>query len=302
MTDAKLRKVECDDSEYVVVQKNYDYEHFTDRRAKFVVFDQPMELGFQRGMPPQAEATDALFTGMDAAKTSHRMRYCNFYLTHAIENQFRPLSTARGPSRFVLLIKKPKAWRLWFQSQVAADATGPNRTFEGTARQGSAFADAMLEPRGRIHVILESQPSSGFGCAFAERITEKTFNAIAYAHPFFVIGTNHVLDLVRAHGFETFFSCFNESYAKIANPKARMQAAIYEINRLNNLSEAEFQETFQCAEKIAKKNREILLSEIKRKQAQQRLYAWGMSEIPGYDFSEFHRIIDKDFNLTACRK
>lgn len=297
LTDKKLEKIDCDSREYVSVQKNYDLE-FSDPMAKYIVFDQPMELGFQREMPLKAQRKDAIFTGMDAAKTTGKFRYNNFYLTHAIENQWRPLSSVTGRLRFVLLIKKPKPWRLWFLSQVTADYS--NNTYDGTARQGSPFADAMLEPRGRIHIILESQPSSGVGC-LNERLTEKTWNAIAYGHPFLVIGTNHALDLLKAHGFRSFGHCINETYATVIEPWARMRAAIVEIHRINQLSQDDYDDLYRCLEPIAMENRNTLLTVIREKQAQQRLYAWGMVTTPGYDFTAFHHHIDQSFNLTSCR-
>jgi hypothetical protein len=43
-------------------------------------------------------------------------------------------------------------------------------------------------------------------------VTEKTFKALAFSHPFIVYGPPGVLELLHCNGFETFDEIFNESY------------------------------------------------------------------------------------------
>lgn len=407
--DSKLDVVECDSTlsaPFVVVQNRYGYRDFESwsrllpeellrRQLKAVVFDQPMEIGFVRGSATEklawvdgfrrigGENLEIVFTGMDTAKTDVGpdavLRYSNFYLTHAIENQMgrdpsRQETTTAGPHRFVVLVKKPKQWRFWFLARLfdanvlaSVDYTSPTRptichyfsavqgngvcnetsvsrafprrlvakarqyveyvrprTFAGTAQQGHDFASRMLEPRGRVHLVLESQAASAEAllataatspgqslrhpCGWEERLTEKTFNAIAYGHPFMVVGTNRALDLLRAHGFETFGECLNESYARMNDPKERMVAVVAEVARINGLDEERYRALYwSCLEPIARANRARLLGSVKRRQIRQRLWSWGMNEDPGYELhTRFHPVCDeaaRDYglNLTACR-
>lgn len=200
------------------------------------------------------------------------------------------------------------------------------RTFYGSPQQINQFTKQMFEPQGRIHVVLESQPASfedpfnlhGIGwngikepnnCAWEERLTEKTFNAIAYGHPFLLVGTNHALDLVKAHGFKTFGPCINETYANVHDPEERMIAVAHEMRRLSALSSDEYARLYtKCLKPIADANRVTLLTEIKEKQLAQRLYSWGMRETPAYDLQNvFHHRCNRDalkhdVNLPKCRK
>lgn len=402
--DSKLNIVDCSSEikeQFVVVQDSYKYHEFEEwfkiwpsglkaRYLKAVVFDQPKEIGFLRGITLDAikwtedfprsiqRPVEIVFTGMDTAKSDRApaplLRYYNHYLTHAIENQMGrvpglPITQRDSEKRFVVLVKKRKQWRLWFMARLynarvwdQVDYTSPAiptfcdyfyaasssrcnetaisetvprhellkarrfveavkpRIFRGTAHQGNEFANHMLEPRRRVHLILESQAASAesllaapgrglfYTCGWEERLTEKTFNAIAYGHPFLLVGTNRALDLVKAHGFQTFGSCINESYARINDPKSRMIAVIEEVKRLHKLDAERFNTLYDtCLWPIADANRHKLLRIIRQKQLLQRLYAWGMRDTPAYDLTgEFHSICDDaaaeyGINLTRCR-
>lgn len=195
------------------------------------------------------------------------------------------------------------------------------RLLDGTDQHGSEFTNLVLEPVGRIHVVLESEAASfenpfyprpevqRFNCLWEERLTEKTFDAIAYGHPFMLVGTNNALDLVKVHGFKTFGSCINETYAHIEGPNPRMLAVVREVKRLHDLDTEEYNRLYTtCLKPIADYNQRKLLDEIKDKQIEQRLYAWGMQDEPAYDLkNKFHPLCDRaarhlGMNLTICRQ
>lgn len=55
-------------------------------------------------------------------------------------------------------------------------------------------------------------------------ITEKTFKAIAFYHPFLIWGHAGSLAYLRSQGFETFENLFDEKYDEILIPTARLKA------------------------------------------------------------------------------
>lgn len=57
-------------------------------------------------------------------------------------------------------------------------------------------------------------------------VSEKTFKAMAFQHPFVVVGQPGHLNLLHELGFETFENIFDESYDQIDNWKKRCDAAL----------------------------------------------------------------------------
>lgn len=288
-----------------------------------------------------------IYTGMDTAKTSDQVRYANLCLTYAIRDaRGREPRVQRTQTRFVTLINKAKPWRFWFLARLfeadlmpvteyttkvqppacsffdtsynalknchTDDPRALNFSRVVTARR--IDLDEVRLPRGRVHLILESQPASSEvvadnkkgGCSWEERLTEKTWEALAFGHPFLLISTNLALELVRAHGFKTFAPCLNESYAAVREPTARMRAAILEVQRLASFSDEDYWHLYDtCLKPITDFNRRVFKT-IATKQAKQRLYAWGMVDTPAFDLSNFHKQCDKvaasyDIDLPKCR-
>jgi hypothetical protein len=97
----------------------------------------------------------------------------------------------------------------------------------------------QLHKRSLISVICETR--------FDEdeiSVTEKTYKAIAYKHPFIIIGPMCFLRYVKELGYKTFHPYIDESYDNIEDPVARFEAIISEMKRLSNLSLNELR-TFQ---------------------------------------------------------
>ena len=93
---------------------------------------------------------------------------------------------------------------------------------------------SILHKRSYISVICETK--------FYEHevtITEKTYKAIAYKHPFIILGPRHFLKHLRELGYQTFHPFINESYDDIYDPLQRFDAIISELNRLAALSESD---------------------------------------------------------------
>ena len=92
----------------------------------------------------------------------------------------------------------------------------------------------QLHRRSLISVICETK--------FDENeisVTEKTYKAIAYKHPFIIVGPCSFLRYVNELGYKTFHPYIDESYDSIEDPMARFEAIIAELKRISNLSESE---------------------------------------------------------------
>lgn len=177
----------------------------------------------------------------------------------------------------------------------------------------SEFDMKAMIPRGRVHIILESEPTSlregHVLCHWNERVTEKTWEALSFGHAFVLVGTFLSLDLIKAHGFKTFSPCINETYAGIWDEDLKLQAALVEIHRLHALPDAEYDHLFAtCIRPRAQYNYDLFHSvEFRRKQAQQRLWAWGIADTPGFDMENFRAKCDNvaltknNQSLSQCR-
>ncbi len=91
-----------------------------------------------------------------------------------------------------------------------------------------------LHKRSHISIICETK--------FYEHeitVTEKTYKAIAYKHPFIIIGPQYFLRYLRDLGYKTFHPWINEDYDHIYDPVQRFDAIIVEMKRLAKLSESE---------------------------------------------------------------
>jgi hypothetical protein len=91
-----------------------------------------------------------------------------------------------------------------------------------------------LHKRSLISVICETK--------FDENeisVTEKTYKAIAYKHPFIIIGPSSFLRYVNELGYKTFHPYIDESYDDIKDPMKRFEAVISELKRLAALSESD---------------------------------------------------------------
>jgi len=76
-------------------------------------------------------------------------------------------------------------------------------------------------------------------------LTEKTFKAISFKHPFILNSTPYSLDFLKDLGYKTFENIIDEQYDKEEDDDKRMMLLINEIKRLCNLSQTELID-FKC--------------------------------------------------------
>ena len=95
---------------------------------------------------------------------------------------------------------------------------------------------------------------------FPKFLSEKTFKAISQKHPFLIVSTTGVLQMLRQLGYKTFDGLIDESYDNIEDDSERIIKIADEIERLCNLNETELEEFKRKALDIVEYNYNLLMS------------------------------------------
>lgn len=91
-------------------------------------------------------------------------------------------------------------------------------------------------------------------------LTEKTLRPIACGQPFMLASTHNSLEYLRSYGFETFDNFINESYDTIVDPAKRLEAIVFEMKRIANLTPEEKSKLYSNLKRIALRNKELFFS------------------------------------------
>ena len=114
-------------------------------------------------------------------------------------------------------------------SAFCIDSTNLENYFFENTSSSNASADYVSKDyqETQIEVVLETLFDD-------ERwhLTEKSLRPIACGHPFILVATAGSLGYLRSYGFETFDGLIDETYDTIKDPVQRLQAIIYEMQRL----------------------------------------------------------------------
>jgi hypothetical protein len=94
-------------------------------------------------------------------------------------------------------------------------------------------------------------------------LSEKTFKAIAYRHPFIVVSVPKILVSMRSIGYKTFSPYIDESYDLIDNDGDRLAAIADEIARLSNLEGTELTHFLNGAREITNYNYNVFIKKQK---------------------------------------
>ena len=92
-------------------------------------------------------------------------------------------------------------------------------------------------------------------------LTEKALRPIACGRPFVLASTPNSLVYLRDYGFKTFDGLINEQYDTIADPAARLQAIVDEMQRISQLPQGKKQALWTELDSIAKFNKQHFFSE-----------------------------------------
>ena len=92
--------------------------------------------------------------------------------------------------------------------------------------------------------------------------TEKTVSALMTQRPFVVIGPQGSLNTLRQKGFKTFDDIFDESYDKIKDPSARLEAVFELVEQIHRRSLDQIKENvLQCRDKL-NHNKKLMIKRI----------------------------------------
>jgi len=92
--------------------------------------------------------------------------------------------------------------------------------------------------------------------------TEKTVSALMTQRPFVIIGPQGSLNTLRQKGFKTFDDIFDESYDKIKDPSARLEAVFELVEQIHRRPLDQIKENvLQCRDKL-NHNRKLIIKRI----------------------------------------
>lgn len=86
--------------------------------------------------------------------------------------------------------------------------------------------------------------------------TEKTAKCLCAGKPFFLVGTTGQLQRLHDMGFETWSSCWDETYDTCTNTAERFHRVKQELKKISRLSPSELSDVITQARTIAGRNRE----------------------------------------------
>lgn len=91
-------------------------------------------------------------------------------------------------------------------------------------------------------------------------ITEKTYKAILYRHPFVIAAVPHFLKALRDNGYKTFGNIINEDYDSVEDDADRLLMVLNEVERLCNLTKDQEEKFLIESKAICDYNYNLLLS------------------------------------------
>ena len=148
----------------------------------------------------------------------------------------------------------------------------PANTHDATASADYNYADYQSTA---IEVVLET--------VFDDtrwHLTEKTLRPIACGQPFILCATPGSLQYIREYGFETFGGLIDESYDQVFDPQARLHCIVKEMQRIQQLPDAQRSELYGKLFQISQRNQQRFFSRDFQQQVMQELqqnFTQGMS-------------------------
>jgi hypothetical protein len=92
-------------------------------------------------------------------------------------------------------------------------------------------------------------------------LTEKVLRPIACRQPFMVLAPQHTLKFLRSRGFRTFEHLWDESYDDLADPVARMEAVLHNMQQIADLSASKLELLLAQCQDIVDHNHHWFFSE-----------------------------------------
>jgi hypothetical protein len=126
-------------------------------------------------------------------------------------------------------------------------------------------ADRQFYETTMISLVSETTYFNDTSCVYqmepAVFLSEKTWKAIMFKHPFMIISNHNTLSVLKGKGFETFGDFIDESYDQEKDDVLRMQKLILEVDRICKWDHKQIKAFCEYAKPICKRNFELLCSE-----------------------------------------
>jgi hypothetical protein len=109
----------------------------------------------------------------------------------------------------------------------------------------------------------KNSSSSSIGMASSEDaifITEKTYKAMLFKHPFIIAGFTNSLKTIKELGFKTFHPYIDESYDSIEDDDQRLEAITKEVERLCAFTDAEWLNWQTNVKDIVEHNFDVIMN------------------------------------------
>ena len=204
------------------------------------------------------DSGDISFGGFDLLQRHNNRSVLQFYKAMRRQAGFEDLTEELAP----LLPALDGLGRIALGEAAADAADAPARDMTGDEAL-AAFQTSWFS------VVTESEMLER-----ACRITEKPFKPLVNFHPIVVLGNPGSLEMVRAHGFQTFGGLFDESYDQEPDPRRRFELVYAEVAVLCRMDEA------RLARLSAALDERLVFN------AQ-----WGLTKLPGI----FRDRVDREF-------
>jgi hypothetical protein len=90
-------------------------------------------------------------------------------------------------------------------------------------------------------------------------LTEKTFKAVQFKHPFILISPPHSLEFLKEKGYKSFYPFIDESYDLEEDDEKRLVMVLDETKRLCNLTPGEIEGFIHATKEICEFNYKVLM-------------------------------------------
>jgi hypothetical protein len=149
----------------------------------------------------------------------------------SVERHLRRLTDLEAP--------RALAERLLLLSPMEVDVD-----FSGTGATAKALGYGANSAEPYLSTCFSVVTETMFSDGRSSQVTEKVVKPVANLHPFVYLGEPGALAELRARGYRTFSPLIDEAYDDMTEPRARMAAALGEIERLARLAPARLHELY----------------------------------------------------------
>ena len=159
--------------------------------------------------------------------------YESIWYTHLGLDQYQPARTYEYLALMPMRLDRPHRTRLMLQLRPKLDQMIWSYVAHGRSLPNDVPADDCTMQRhfdpdwyNRTHYSIVAESCVHRNESQPVFITEKTYKAMAFQHPFIIYGNAHTLIELQAQGFATYDNLWNEQYDHVQDPIERCRAVV----------------------------------------------------------------------------